>query len=155
MTWSGYSPTIEQACTTVKTFVDTNILVYAYDRGAGDKHELAQRALEQLWTEGDGALSTQVLQELYVNVRRKARQPISITSARSLIADYMAWDPVVNDGTSILEAMDAERRYKLSFWDALIVVAAQKSEADELLSEDFSHGQQFGSVRVRNPFVVD
>ena len=137
----------------MKTFVDTNILVYAYDRGAGDKHAQAQAVIEQLWEEGSGVLSTQVLQEFYVNVRRIARQPISISSARSLIADYMAWDPVVNNGTSILEAMDAERRYKISFWDALIVVAAQKSKTDVLLSEDFSHGQKFGSVRVLNPFL--
>ena len=140
-------------CMTVKTFVDTNILVYAYDRGAGDKHRQAQRAIEQLWEAGNGVLSTQVLQEFYVNVRRKAQRPISISSARSLIADYMAWDPIVNDGTSILNAMDAERRYKISFWDALILVAAQKSEAEVLLSEDFSHGQRFKSVRVLDPFV--
>ncbi len=139
----------------MKTFVDTNILVYAYDRGAGDKHVQAQRAVEKLWEEGSGVLSTQVLQEFYVNVRRKARRPISISSARSLVADYMAWDPIVNDGTSILEAMDAERRHKLSFWDALIVVAAQKVDADVILSEDFSHGQIFGAVRVLNPFFAD
>ena len=140
---------------TVKTFVDTNILVYAYDRGAGDKHAQARRTIGRLWAEGSGALSTQVLQEFYINVRRKAQRPISISSARSLVADYMAWDPVVNDGTSILEAIDAERRYKISFWDALIIVAAQKSEADVILSEDFSHGQKYGSVRVLNPFDVD
>ncbi len=140
---------------TVKTFVDTNILVYAYDRGAGDKHAQARRTVGQLWEEGSGVLSTQVLQEFYVNVRRKAQRPLSIRSARSLVADYMAWDPVVNDGTSILEAMDAERRYKISFWDALIIIAAQRSEADVVLSEDFSHGQKYGSVRVLNPFEVD
>ena len=139
----------------VKTFVDTNILVYAYDRGAGDKHAQARRTIGRLWAEGSGALSTQVLQEFYINVRRKAQRPISISSARSLVADYMAWDPVVNDGTSILEAIDAERRYKISFWDALIIVAAQKSEADVILSEDFSQGQKYGSVRVLNPFDVD
>ncbi len=139
----------------MKTFVDTNILVYAYDRGAGDKHVEARRAIGRLWEEGTGVLSTQVLQEFYVNVRRKSQRPISITSARSLVADYMAWDPVVNDGTSILEAMDAERRHKISFWDALIVVAAQKCEADVILSEGFSHGQKYGSVRVVNPFEVD
>ena len=102
----------------MKTFVDTNILVYAYDRGAGDKHRQARSAIGRLWEDASGALSTQVLQEFYVNVRRKAQRPISITSARSLVADYMAWDPVVNDGTSVLEAMDVERRYKISFWDA-------------------------------------
>ena len=139
---------------TVKTFVDTNILVYAYDREAGDKHLLARRAVGQLWEDGTGALSTQVLQEFYVNVRRKSQRPISINSARSLVADFMAWDPVVNDGTSILEAMDAEQHHKISFWDALIVAAAQKCEADVILSEDFSHGQKYGSVRVVNPFEV-
>ena len=146
---------IARPCTTVKTFVDTNILVYAYDRGAGDKHVMARTAIGRLWEEGSGALSTQVLQEFYVNVRRKSQRPISITSARSLVADYMAWDPVVNDGTSILEAMDAERHHKISFRDALIVVAAQKCEADVILSEDFSHGQKYGSVRVQNPFEVE
>ena len=146
---------IARRFTTVKTFVDTNVLVYAYDRGAGNKHLQARRAIGQLWDEGTGALSTQVLQEFYVNVRRKSRRPISIRSARSLVADYMVWDPVVNDGTSILEAMDAERRHKISFWDALIVVAAQKCEAGVILSEDFSHGQKYGSVRVVNPFEVE
>ena len=136
----------------MKIFVDTNILVYAYDRGAGDKHVRAQRAIERLWEEGSGAISTQVLQEFYINVRRKAEHPISISAARNLIADYLAWDPVVNNGTSILEALDVERRYKLSFWDALIVVAAQHSGAEVLMSEDFSHGQRYGSVQALNPF---
>ena len=137
---------------TVKTFVDTNILVYAYDRGAGEKHVAAQRAIEQLWENGNGLISTQVLQEFYVNIRRKAQRPISISAARNLIADYLAWDPVVNNGTSILEAMDVERRYKLSFWDSLIVVAAQQSGAEILLSEDFNQGQKYDSVQVRSPF---
>jgi len=136
----------------VKIFVDTNVLVYAYDRGAGSKHEIALSHVQKLWLEGNGALSTQVLQELYVNVRRKAQKPISIDQARALISDYLAWNPVVNDGASLLEAMDAERRYKLSFWDSLIVVAAQKSGASVLLTEDFNDGQNFGPVQVQNPF---
>jgi predicted nucleic acid-binding protein len=136
----------------VKAFVDTNVLVYAYDRGAGSKHERALGLVEKLWMEGSGALSTQVLQEFYVNVRRKARKPISHKQARSLIADYMSWDPVVNDGASMLEAIDVEQHYKLSFWDSLIVVAAQKSGASVLFSEDFNDGQKFGPVQVLNPF---
>ena len=145
-------PGIARPYTTVKTFVDTNILVYAYDRGAGEKHVAAQRAIEQLWKDGNGLISTQVLQEFYINIRRKAQRPISISAARNLIADYLAWDPVVNNGTSILEAMDVERRYKLSFWDSLIVVAAQQSGAEILLSEDFNQGQKYGSVQVQSPF---
>ena len=136
----------------MKAFVDTNVLVYAYDQGAGSKHERALSLVEKLWMEGSGALSTQVLQEFYVNVRRKARKPISNKQARSLIADYMSWDPVINDGASMLEAIDLEQKYKLSFWDSLIVVAAQRSGASVLFSEDLNDGQKFGPVQVQNPF---
>jgi len=137
----------------VKTFVDTNILVYAYDRGAGPRHDRAQNLLQTLWEQGQGALSTQVLQEFYVNVRRKAVNPITAKQARSLVTDYLAWNPVVNDGVAMLEAIDLEQRYKLSFWDSMIVVAAMKSGAATLCSEDFSHGQKFGTVQVVNPFL--
>ena len=137
----------------VKAFVDTNVLVYAYDRGAGPKHERALSLVEELWKEGNGILSTQVLQEFYVNVRRKAKKPVSIEQAKALIADYLSWDPIVNDGATLLEAIDVEQRYQLSFWDALIVVAAQKGGASVLFSEDFNHGQKFGSVVVQNPFI--
>jgi predicted nucleic acid-binding protein len=137
---------------TVKAFVDTNVLVYAYDRGAGQRHDRALNLLESLWMEGGGVLSTQVLQEFYVNVRRKAKKPITHDQARALIADYLSWDPVINDGAILLEAIDVERKYKLSFWDAMIVVAAQKSGATVLYSEDFNDGQAFGQVRVQNPF---
>lgn len=136
----------------VKAFVDTNILVYAYDRGAGSKHARALELLENLWADGNGVLSTQVLQEFYVNVRRKAQMPVSHKQAKALIADYLSWMPVVNDGATTLEAIDVEQRYKLSFWDALIVVAAQKSGASILFSEDFNDGQKFGPVQVKNPF---
>ena len=136
----------------VKAFVDTNVLVYAYDRGAGPKHERALSLVEELWKEGNGILSTQVLQEFYVNVRRKAKKPVSIEQARALIADYLSWDPIVNDGATLLEAIDVEQRYQLSFWDSLIVAAAQKGGASVLFSEDFNHGQKFGSVVVQNPF---
>ena len=137
---------------TVKVFVDTNVLVYAYDRGAGSRHERAQSLLEKLWKEGNGIVSTQVLQEFYFNVRRKAKRPVSIEQARSLISDYLSWDPIVNDGATMLEAIDVEQRYQLSFWDSLIVAAAQKGGASVLFSEDFNHGQKFGSVVVQNPF---
>ena len=139
----------------MKAFVDTNILVYAYDRGAGLKHKRALSLIVKLWKEGNGVLSTQVLQEFYVNVRRKAKKPISIEQARALIADYLSWDPIVNDSATLLEAIDVEQRYRLSFWDSLIVVAARKSGASVLYSEDFTHGQKFGSVVVQNPFSGD
>jgi len=140
------------SCTIVKVFVDTNILVYAYDRGAGLKHERALQTVEELWVSGNGVLSTQVLQEFYVNVRRKAQNPISHKQARELINDYISWNPIVNDAALVLEAIDMENRYKLSFWDSMIVVAAQKSGASVLCSEGFNDGQKFGTVQVQNPF---
>ncbi len=137
----------------MKVFVDTNVLVYAYDRAAGSKHVRARELVEELWNAGRGTLSTQVLQEFYVNVRRKARPPVSPEDARTLVADYLAWDPVVNDGAAVLEAVDAGHRHQLSFWDALVVVAAVKSGASVIYSEDLNHGQRYGSVKVVNPFL--
>lgn len=137
----------------VKAFVDTNVLVYAYDRAAGAKRDLARDLLEALWNEGRGVLSTQVLQEFYVNIRRKTRPPVSQEEARALVADYLVWGPIVNDGATVLEAIDVGHRYQLSLWDALIVVAARKGDASVLYSEDLNHGQTFGSVQVLNPFL--
>ena len=136
-----------------KAFVDTNVLVYAHDRGAGQRHEAARTLIESLWRERTGVLSTQVLQELYVNVRRKARRPLDIAEARQLVADYARWEVVVNGSESILEAIEIEGRYGLSFWDALIVQAAQSAGAESLYSEDFNPGQVYGDVRVVNPFA--
>ena len=137
----------------MRYFIDTNVLVYAYDRAAGAKRDLARALLEALWNEGRGVLSTQVLQEFYVNIRRKTRPPVSQEVARAVVADYLVWDPIVNDGATVLEAIDVGHRYQLSLWDALIVVAARKGDASVLYSEDLNHGQAFGSVRVLNPFL--
>jgi len=134
-----------------KAFVDTNLLVYAHDSGAGPKHSKARALVERLWEERRGVLSTQVLQELYVNVRRKAARPISAQEAQALVADYLVWEVVVNDGPSILRAIEAEERYGISFWDAMIVQAAEHSGAGVLYSEDLSNGQLYGTVRVVNP----
>ena len=138
---------------TGKAFVDTNILVYAHDRGAGPKHELAKDLVHRLWTNQAGCLSTQVVQEFYVNVRRKARNPVSSMQARDLVEDYLLWHLVINDGETILHALDLESRYQVSFWDALILRSAQLSGAPILYSEDLSNGQAYGRVKVVNPFV--
>ena len=64
---------------------------------------------------------------------------------------YLAWDLVTNDGASVLDAIDLEARFQLSFWDALIVTAARNGGASVIYSEDLQHGQRFGSVRAENP----
>jgi len=135
-----------------KTFVDTNILVYAHDPGSGAKHAAAKSLVSWLWRERSGVISTQVLQEFYVNLRKVARKPTTQVEAKGVLTDYLAWEVVVNDGAALLEALELESRYKLSFWDALIVQAANAAGADELCSEDFNHGQVYGMVTAVNPF---
>ena len=136
----------------VSCFVDTNVLVYAHDRAGGEKHRVALELLSQLWEDRTAAVSTQVLQELYVNLCKKAGHPLSPEEARSLIADYLRWEVIVNTGDSLLEAIEIETRYGIAFWDALIVQAANASGADVLYSEDLGDGQSYGTVRVVNPF---
>lgn len=96
-------------------------------------------------------MSTQVLQELALNLRRKASRPLDGKAAREIVADYLTWQVVVSSGDSILEALDLEATYHMSFWDALVVHAAQVSGAELLYSEDLSDGQLYGSLRVVNP----
>ena len=134
-----------------KCFVDTNILVYAHDLGTGAKHERARTLIEKLWSSGGGVLSTQVLQELCINLRRKSARPLSVEETRRLIEDYASWDVVVNTAESVLQALTIESRYKISFWDALILQAAGSSGATVLYSEDLGEGQTYGSVRVVTP----
>jgi predicted nucleic acid-binding protein len=133
-------------------FVDTNILMYAHDAASGEKHEKAKALVEKLWETRSGVVSTQVLQELAVNLRRKARKPLDARSTRDVVSDYLTWQVVVNGGDSILEALDIEARYQVSFWDALVIQAAQAGGAETLYSEDLSDGQHYGGVRVSNPF---
>ena len=133
-------------------FVDTNVIVYAHDTAAGAKHGAARALIERLWEERSGVVSTQVLQELYVTVRRKVATPLAPEEAKLLIGDYLRWEVVVNDGEAILAAIELEKRFKLSFWDALIVHAATQSGADTLYSEDLGDGRSYGDVRVVNPF---
>lgn len=135
-----------------KCFMDTNILLYAHDTAAGAKHEHARRLVEELWHTRSGVVSTQVLQELCVALRRKAGRPVGLKTAREIVMDYLTWEVYVNTGESVLEALAVEERYGISFWDALVIQAAEASGATVLYSEDLSSGQTYRGVRVVNPF---
>jgi predicted nucleic acid-binding protein len=95
-------------------FVDTNILMYAHDTTTGAKHERAKALVEELWRARSGVVSTQVLQELSVNLRRQAGRPLDAKATREIVADYLTWHVVVNGGESILEALDLEARFEIS-----------------------------------------
>ena len=134
------------------SFVDTNILIYAYDEDAGEKHDTANRILGDLWQRRSGALSTQVLQEFYVTVTRKLSKPLGKRAARDVVWTYRVWSPHRPDIEDVLDASQLEERHRLAFWDALVVVSAGRCGASQLISEDFNDGQRFGELTIVNPF---
>ena len=136
-----------------RIFVDTNVLVYSYDTDAGQKHDTARSVLMDLWGSRTGAVSTQVLQEFYVTVTRKLPKPLAKRVAREVIGTYRAWPvhrPEVDD---VFAACEFEDRHQMPFWDALVVVSAQRSGARTLLSEDLQDGRRIGELVIINPFA--
>lgn len=134
------------------TFIDTNILVYAYDMDAGVKHLKAKKLMQEYWETEDGVISTQVLQEFYVTVTRKLPNPLSKQIARDVVQTYRAWHIYRPNIEDILTASEFEQRHQFSFWDGLIMVAAQMSGATTLITEDLQDGRQINSVKIVNPF---
>ena len=138
--------------TTVPSFVDTNILIYAEDRDAKEKHLVARDLILELWDSREGVLSVQILQEFYVNATRKLKKPLSMNKARKIVEEYLAWTVVDNTGRILLDAIDLQRKAQLSFWDSLVVQAAIDAGCDKLYTEDLNAGQRIGSVVIVNPF---
>lgn len=134
-----------------KTFVDTNILVYAHDVDAKAKHEVAKSALRELWIQRTGVLSPQVLQEFYVNATRKIARPLPREVAQSVVTAYSGWC-IETTPAEIAAAFRIEEAARISFWDALIVASAVKAGSIRILSEDMNALQIIAGIRVENPF---
>lgn len=133
-------------------FVDTNILLYAYDPDAGERHAVASSLVDRLWSERRGALSVQVLQEFYVNATRKAAKTIDPEQAADRLRSLSRWrvhSPLADD---VIAAVTLSTRYQLSFWDAMIVRSAAELRCDTLWTEDLNDGQVIEGVRLTNPF---
>ena len=139
---------------TAPVFVDTNVLVYARDSAAGSKQPAALAWMDHLWQSRQGRLSFQVLSEFYVTVTTKLRPGMTPEIARRDVRALSAWRPVAVDNTVIQGAWLLQDRYGVSWWDALIVSAAQAADCEYLLSEDFQEGQEVGGIRVINPFKI-
>lgn len=137
---------------TVRTFVDSNILIYAHDADAGIRCVKAARRLEELWVSGNGLLSTQVLQEFYVNVTRKISSPLSPETAREVVRDYTPWVAAPITPATILRASEISEIWQTSFWDAMILASAESSRAGILLTEDLNPGQRIAGIEIVNPF---
>ena len=138
---------------TDKVFLDTNVLVYAHDLDAGNKHDKAAEIVSQLWESRNGVLSTQVLQEFYITLTRKVSSTLSKLEARKLVQKYSHWYLVLNDPSIIIQASEIEESNNISFWDALIVSAAYSQNVPTILTEDLNHGQIIEGIFIRNPFI--
>jgi len=136
-----------------KVFVDSNVLIYAHDLDARDKHLRAVEVVRGLWENRNGILSTQVLQEFYVNVTRKIPEPLPRSKAREVARNYSLWQTETIHPVDVFRASEIEEANQISFWDALIVVTATKGGASTLLSEDLSAGQIIAGVAIENPFA--
>lgn len=135
----------------MSVFFDTNILLYADDADAGAKTRIARDLLRQAVSEHTGVVSTQVLQEFYVNARKKLKMDGS--AARARIEVYLGLDVVTVTPSLLLAAVDLHRLDSVSFWDALIIRAAEHAGCAILYSEDLQAGRRFGSLQIVNPFL--
>ena len=136
---------------TERSFVDTNILVYAHDKSAGAKQIMAADLLDQGIQTGRLVLSTQVFQEFFVSAVKKLG--IDPAVARRTIELYGTLQVVTIDLPDILAAIDLQRLHHYSFWDALIIRAAQSARCSILYTEDLQHGQIIDGLKVVNPFL--
>jgi predicted nucleic acid-binding protein len=133
-------------------FVDTNVLVYAYDSRNGQKQQRAKKLLQQLWHQQAGCVSIQVLQEFYVTVTRKLENPLAPSDASQIISDLGLWrvhQPQVED---VLSAIQIQQRYQLSFWDSMIVRSANQLGCRTIWTEDLNDGQKIEGCAVQSPF---
>ena len=135
-------------------FVDTNVLVYRSDASDPVKQARAEKWYAFLWRSRAGRLSFQVLLELYSTLTRKLRPGVDAREAREIVRELTAWKPIQVGPAIVERAWFLEERHALSWWDAMIVAAAQVCECSVLLTEDLQHGQVFDAVRVVNPFVA-
>ena len=133
-------------------FVDTNVFLYAVDTSEPRKEKRAGQWLDVLWDHRAGRTSGQVLNELYVNLTRKYGSVWSKAECRQIVEPLSAWHPVPLTASLTHLAWRVEDRYGFSWWDSLIVAAADFAGCDILLTEDLQHGQELGRMQVMNPF---
>lgn len=135
-----------------KIFVDTNVLVYAFDISAGIKHEKAVEIIEDCWRLENGIISSQVLEEFFMCLTKKIPVHIDSIIVKQIIKDFLKWKTVVIDGEIILEAIDIHNKYKYSFWDSMIIASAIEGGANIIFSEDFSNSHIIKDIVIKNPF---
>ena len=134
-------------------FVDTNVLIYARDSTDPVKQRQARQWLEHLWRTREGRLSFQVLQEYYVTVTGKLSPGLAPDDARDDVRALFAWDPLPSDNAVVEAAWRIQDRYGFSWWDSLIVSAAQVLNCDYLMTEDLQADQSIDGLTIVSPFA--
>lgn len=138
-----------------RSFVDTNLFVYANDSSAGRKAEVSRRVISGLWESRLGCVSVQVMQELFVNVTRKVPRPLTVREAAALVEDLSAWTVHSPGPRDVLSAIELHERVGISFWDAMILASARSLDCRVLYSEDLNAGPSYDGVLVVNPFSTE
>jgi predicted nucleic acid-binding protein len=133
-------------------FADTNILIYEQDAAYAAKQSRAHSWIEDLWRSERGRTSFQVLQEFYATATQRLKPGLTRAEARETVQRFLQWRPVMTDARVLAGAFVVQDRFAISFWDALIVSAAQAAGCSRLLTEDLQDGQDFDGLVVVNPF---
>jgi predicted nucleic acid-binding protein len=136
-----------------RQFVDSNVVVYAYDASAAGKNERARTLLADLWETGNGCLSVQVLLEFFVSITRKVPQPLDARRAARVVEDLAQWRVHAPQPDDVVSAIEIHQRASIAIWDALIVQSALQLGCEVIWSEDLNPGQVYRGVIVRNPFL--
>lgn len=135
------------------SFVDANVLIYRRDSSEPVKQQQATAWIDFLWHSKQGCLSVQVLNEFYVIVTRKLKPGMDIEAARADVRALMMWQPIAIDTLVVEKAWIIQDRFLFSWWDSLIIAAAQVAECRYLLTEDLQDAQELDGVIVVNPFI--
>ena len=136
-----------------REFIDSNVLVYAHSRASGEKRERAGALVDQLWESKIGCLSIQVLQEFFVTVTTKVPKRLSIDDAAEVLEAYSRWTIHNPEAGDLLAAVEIQKRFQISFWDAMVIQSARRLGCSLVWTEDLNHGQAYAGVTVRNPFL--
>ena len=136
--------------TDIRRFVDSNVLIYAFDKTSGEKRKKALALLNDLWMDRSGCISIQVMQEFYAATVRKSI--IDREKAMQILHQYLDWSIHSPKPEDVIGAIIIQNRYQISFWDAMILNSAMEMDCATVYSEDLNDGQFYGSVQIVNPF---
>ncbi|MBZ0272707.1 PIN domain-containing protein [bacterium] len=134
-------------------FVDTNVLIYAHDANSPGKQRVSIELIERISNNSIGAISTQILLELYNGLTRKLKRRMDEKTAALIVAEAAQWFVFVPNEGDVLQAIEISRRHRISIWDAMNVQAAKQVGAKVLWTEDLNDGQVIDAVRIRNPYA--